>query len=124
MQYYPHWVGGVIVGLYANRQDFTDQEPVQGDSAEALPFTDPRADPKVAAMQEIEQLERTAQAPRFVREALLDLAKDRAVRAGQAVGLTEQAALVLLATKNQGYIKLKALDDQIAALRAIVRGDA
>jgi hypothetical protein len=124
MKYYPHRVGGVIVGLYANPQDFTDQDPIEGDSPEALPFTDPTADPKIAAAREIEQLERTAQAPRFVREALLDLAQDRAVRAGQAAGLTQQQALALLATKNAGYIKLKALDDQIAVLRAIVRGDA
>jgi len=81
-------------------------------------------DPKAEAMAQIRALEQAEQAPRFVREALLDLARDRAIRAGQAAGLTEQAALLLLGTKNQGYIKLKALDDQIAALRAIVRGDA
>jgi len=81
-------------------------------------------DPKAEAMAQIRALEQAEQAPRFVREALLDLARDRAIRAGQAAGLTEQAALLLLGTKNQGYIKLKALDDQITALRAIVRGAA
>lgn len=124
MKYYPHRLAGVVVGLYANRQAFTDPDPIEADSAEALPFTDPMADPKVAALQQIRVLEQTEQAPRFVREALLDLARDRAVRAGQAAGLSEQAALALLAGKNQGYIKLKQLDDQIAGLRAIVRGDA
>lgn len=81
-------------------------------------------DPAVVAQGQIRALEIAELAPRFVREALLDLARDRAVRAGQVAGLTEQQALVALATRNQGYIKLKALDDQIAVLRAIVRGDA
>lgn len=81
-------------------------------------------DAKAEALAQIRALEVTEQAPRFVREALLDLARDRAVRVGQAAGLSEQAALLLLATKNAGYQKLKALDDQIAGLRAIVRGDA
>lgn len=124
MQYYPHRVDGVIVGLYANRQDFTDQTPIEADSAEALPFVDPLADPKIAALHQIRTLEQAEQAPRFIREALLDLAQDRAVRAGEAAGLTQQQALALLASRNTGYIKLKALDDQIAGLRAIVRGDA
>lgn len=108
--YYPHRVAGVVVGLYANRQDFTDLEPIEADSAEALPFTDPRADPKVAALQQIRVLEQAQLMPRATREFML-------------LTMEAQATPQQLA-QLAGYVRLKAFDNEIAALRAIVRGDA
>ena len=67
-------------------------------------------DPKAVALAQIRALELEELWPRFLREyVLLDL-EDRSS--------PEQLAL------DPGYVKLKALDTQITALRAIVRGDA
>ena len=41
-------VNGQVVGLYANRQDFTDQQPIDADSADALAFFNPPAPVPVA----------------------------------------------------------------------------
>lgn len=82
------------------------------------------AQTKADALATIDRMERQAQAPRFVREALIEIARERAIALGAANGLTAEQSLTLLQTKNQGFIRLKALDDQIAALRAIVRGEA
>lgn len=76
---------------------------------------------KAEILATIERLERQAQAPRFIREALIDIAQDRAITLGYANGLTQEQSLALLRTKNAGFIKLKALDDQIAALRAAAK---
>ena len=78
--------------------------------------------PKVVAQEQIDALERREQAPRFVRESLLEVAVYLAETKGAAVGLSKAQALALLAAKNLGYVRLKALDDEIAALRSIVKG--
>lgn len=58
----------------------------------------------------IEQLEQDSLMNRITRESIMALAKERAA----ALGMTEAQ----LMDKNKGYAALKALDDEIAALRA------
>lgn len=67
--------------------------------------------PAVSIIQTIESLERSAllDQQRITRETVLALAEERAV----AKGLT----LEQLKLKNKGYAGLKALDEQIEALR-------
>lgn len=60
--------------------------------------------------QKIEQLERESLMNRITRESIMGLAKERAA----ALGMTEAQ----LIDKNKGYAALKALDDEIAELRA------
>ena len=44
-------VNGVVVGLYANRQDYTDQQPIEADSAEVLAFRSPPVPTVVSRFQ-------------------------------------------------------------------------
>ena len=62
------------------------------------------------AQAQIDALERQYLMPRVVRESLIAQAEER----GAALGYTPAQLLV----KNKGYAGLKALDAQIAALRA------
>ena len=62
------------------------------------------------AQAQIDALERQYLMPRVVRESLIAQAEER----GAALGYTPAQ----LAIKNKGYAGLKALDTQIAALRA------
>lgn len=62
------------------------------------------------AQAQIDALERQYLMPRVVRESLIAQAEER----GAALGFTPAQ----LAVKNKGYAGLKALDAQIAALRA------
>lgn len=62
------------------------------------------------AQAQIDALERQYLMPRVVRESLIAQAEER----GAALGYTPAQ----LAIKNKGYAGLKALDAQIAALRA------
>ena len=66
--------------------------------------------PAEIAMETIEQLERESLMNRITRESIMTMAKERAA----ALGMTEPQ----LIAKNNGYAALKALDDEIAALRA------
>jgi hypothetical protein len=73
---------------------------------------EPPVPPSVAALQLIQQMEREQilSQQRITRETILALAEERAA----ALGLTNAQ----LRAKNRGYAGLKALDEQIAALRA------
>lgn len=77
--------------------------------------------PKQLALAQIDQKEREVQAPRFVRESLIAVAEFMATSQAQELGVTPEQALTALRTKNPGYIKLKALDDQIASIRALAK---
>jgi hypothetical protein len=72
------------------------------------------ADPKTAAMAKIRALEQAQLMPRATREfMLLTMECVQATRPSSAP-----------AAGQLRFIKLKAFDDQIAGLRAIVRGEA
>lgn len=66
--------------------------------------------PAELALAQIEALERESLMNRITRESIMTMAKERAA----AMGMTEAQ----LIAKNKGYAALKALDDEIAALRA------
>ena len=70
----------------------------------------PPKTPAEIALATIEQLERESLMNRITRESIMTMAKERAA----ALGMTEAQ----LISKNKGYAALKALDDEIAALRA------
>lgn len=70
--------------------------------------------------QQIEALEREHQAPGWQRDAWLGLFEREAVATGAAQGLTPEQAIAALRAGNAGYRKLKELDEQIAALRALL----
>jgi len=74
------------------------------------PFEPPFVDPAEAARAEIEALETKHLMARITRETILTLAEERAA----ALGIPLEVLLV----KNKGYAALKALDVQIAELRA------
>ena len=74
-------------------------------------FSDaPPPTPQEMAQQQIDALESEYLMPRVTRESLIAMAEERAA----ALGLTIEQ----LRIKNKGYAGLKALDEQIAALRA------
>ena len=73
-------------------------------------YVPPPKTPAEIAMETIEQLERESLMNRITRESIMTMAKERAA----ALGMTEAQ----LISKNKGYAALKALDDEIAALRA------
>jgi hypothetical protein len=72
----------------------------------------PPPSPAELAQQQIDALEQQYLMPRITREVLIFQAEERALSQGMTI---EQ-----LRTKNKGYVGLKALDDQIAALRALL----
>lgn len=76
-----------------------------GPLVQTLPMT-----PQEMAQAQIKALEDEHNMARVTRESLIALAEER----GAALGLTPAQLLV----KNKGYAGLKALDAQIAALRA------
>lgn len=69
----------------------------------------PPPTPQEMAQQQIDALENEHLMPRVTRESLIAMAEERAL----ALGLTIEQ----LRIKNKGYAGLKALDEQIAALR-------
>jgi thiamine monophosphate synthase len=69
----------------------------------------PPPTPQEMAQQQIDALENEYLMPRVTRESLIAMAEERAL----ALGLTIEQ----LRIKNKGYEGLKALDEQIAALR-------
>jgi hypothetical protein len=72
----------------------------------------PPPTPQEMAQQQIDALENEYLMPRVTRESLIAMAEERAA----ALGLTMEQ----LRAKNKGYAALKALDEQIAALRALL----
>ncbi len=75
-----------------------------------------------AARAEIERLERVQMLPRITREGLLAAAEYVAVESGAKLGIGKDQALILLAEKNTGYVKVKTFDAEIAQLRKKLSG--
>lgn len=70
--------------------------------------------------QQIADLERQNQMPKAVRKFMLTAMETEAIRQGATLGLSESQALALLAQRNPGYAGVKALDNQIEALEALL----
>lgn len=69
---------------------------------------------------EIAALERDTLLPRPVRDFMLIFMETAAVEQGAAQGLTAEQSIQVLRANNSGYRKVKELDEQIAALRALL----
>lgn len=102
-------------------------DPANTDFAEYLQWVsagntpdpaDPPAAPTVA--QQIADLERQAGMVKAVRKFMLTAMEAEAIKQGAAQGLTSAQALALLRSKNAGYAGVKALDEQIEALEALL----
>lgn len=80
----------------------------------------PTPDQRRAMIQgSIEALERRELLARVVREGMLAAAEEKAIEIGAEQGLTpDQALAALRANPNTGYYKMRALDAEIAVLRA------
>lgn len=99
--------------IYVNsRGEFYHGDRIQGDREATQQELVDRAkvDRRALAAAQIRALEFEQLLPRAVREFLLGYMQERAT--------PEQLALL------PAYVKLKAFDDMIAGLRAIVRGEA
>ena len=102
-----------MITFYVNsRGEFYHGDRIQGDreanEQELVALTESRR--RLAAAAQIRALEFEQLLPRAVREFLLGYMQERAT--------PEQLALL------PAYVKLKTFDNQIAGLRAIVRGEA
>lgn len=95
---------GVVTGLFAQRQPGLAEEALAEDAAEVQAFR-ARMQPN-PVRERIDALERQHMLPRAVREFMLAVVAERAVAGGQSP------------TVLPAFVKLKALDDQIAALRS------
>lgn len=80
------------------------------------------ANPPVMAApaEQIETLERDTLLPRPVRDFMLLSMEQAAVQQGAAQGLSPAQSVAALRAKNSGYRKVKELDEQISALRALL----
>jgi len=124
MSYFVQRSGGKIVGLYRAPQPqtdgtcLTDPDPLPDDHAEVVAFLTPTVNAVIDG--QIRAIELREIAPRFSREAILvgilkDYMRDYGVDA--ATGLSDLTT-VGGPRYNAGFTRLKALDDQIRALRA------
>lgn len=109
MPYIDRDLNGRIVGIF-NSPQFDGQEFTE--EAVALHL------PEKSAQQQIEELEREFMLPKATREFMLTFMEATAIEQGASLGLTAEQALAALRQRNPGYQKVKALDEQIDALRA------
>lgn len=100
------------------RQNFGAPELVEMTASEVDAFLNP--DPPPDYLGQIEALEREHMAPRYLRDFTLGAMEREAIVIGASQGLSEAQAIAALRAGNAGYRKLKELDEQIAALRALL----
>jgi hypothetical protein len=120
MIYYKTPSGEVFA--YAN-----EAERIMFGSPDLVPMTDaqvqahlnPLPPPRNVAA-EIHALEQTTLMPRPVRDYMLEDMENRAAAAGEQQGLTRAQSIAVLRSRNAGYRRVKELDEQIAALRALL----
>jgi len=111
MLHFKHPSGQVFAyDTLAEREQFGAAELVAMSDAEVAELTAPPAGPSPAA--QIDALERLHMLPRPVRDVMLGLMEKEAA----ALGLTPTQ----LREVNPGYRRVKELDEQIAALRALL----
>ena len=87
----------------------------------AIPAPPPQPPaPTLTPAQQIEALEREHQLARPVRDFMLGSMELAAVEQGAAAGLTAEQSIQMLRARNPGYRRVKELDEQITALRALL----
>ena len=111
MLYYKNANGQVFAyDSIEHRQKFGTPDLVEMTAQEVAELTTPPADPSPA--EQIDALERQYMLPRPVRDVLLPLMEMQAA----SQGITPAQ----LRERNTGYRKVKELDEQISALRALI----
>lgn len=80
----------------------------------------PALAPAPSPAEQIEALERETLLPRPVRDFMLVSMEQAAAQQGATQGLTAAQSVAVLRANNSGYRKVKGLDEQIAALRALL----
>lgn len=101
------------------REQFGPPDLVPMTEAEVQAHLNP-APAQVPVAQRIADLERQSGMVKAVRKFMLTAMEAEAIKQGAAQGLTSVQALALLRSKNAGYAGVKALDEQIEALEALL----
>lgn len=110
---------GTCIPVDAGNADYRDYQAWR--ALGNVPEPAPAADPKVAIRAAIDAIEHATGVVRVVREALMTFAELEATR--QAALLAAQGTVVTatdLLAQNAGYVRTKAVDDQIAQLRGML----
>lgn len=117
-----------VMAFDADQVDLIEQarkaswiERTQAEAASLLKSRHPGPSPQEVAQAQINELELKFLLARPVREGMLGLAEKEAIEVGAALGLTPQQSLAKLAAEHEGYMRMKALDTQIAQLRQVIR---
>ena len=74
----------------------------------------------IPAAAQIEALERDHMLPKATRKFMLMFMETTAIQQGAGQGLTPEQSLAALTAGNPGYAAVKALDNQIEALEALL----
>jgi len=94
--------------------EITEEELAQITASRRAP------DPTSSPAAQIETLERETLLSRPVRDFMLLSMEQAAAQQGATQGLTPAQSIAVLRANNSGYRKVKELDEQIAALRALL----
>lgn len=120
MVYYKNQAGDVFA--YTNqdeREQFGSPDLMPMTEAEVQAHLNP-APAQIPVAQQIAELERQSGMVKAVRKFMLTAMEAEAIKQGAAQGLTSVQSLALLRSKNAGYAGVKALDEQIEALEALL----
>lgn len=85
---------------------------------EEIAVLPPPPPPDYAA--QIAELERQHMLPKATRKFMLSFMEQTAIQQGAGQGFTPEQSLAALAAGNPGYAAVKALDNQIEALEALL----
>lgn len=121
MIYFKHPTTGDVFAYekQQERDKFGAPELVQMSEAEVLDHVN-KPPPALSPAKQIEALERENMLPKATRKFMLSFMETTAIQQGAGQGLTAEQSLALLAAGNPGYAAVKALDDQIEALEALL----
>lgn len=101
-------------------EELMAQLPEGAQAAEIVDVLDLPPRPGPSPADQIATLERQSGMVKAVRKFMLTAMENEAVKFGESQGLMPQQALALLASRNPGYAAVKALDNQIEALEALL----
>lgn len=105
----------MITVVNVSTREITQRERTQ----EEIDNVPPPPPPPPIRVQ-IDTLERDSQLPKAVRKFMLTAMETEAIKQGTSQGLTAEQSLALLMQGNPGYAAVKALDNQIEALEALL----